>query len=178
MTAPLVTHAPLALIALSPLARNLLLASQAAPLLPLMLVAASRRAIGSLVGYKLGAAYGQRAIGMMEVRAPRATRLIRMFERLFRRADVLVSFLVPRGSAVVAGVAGMDPKAYMLASTAGHAFWSVITYLVGDWLSDHIKLLLVLIRQYMLEITFGFIALAALQVLIHRMRTKGRALPW
>lgn len=169
-TVQLLDTAPLLLIALSPLGRNLLLTAPLTTVVPFTLVAAGRRALGSALGYQLSRVYGRRALDGLDRRAPRIARFMRAFERMFRRADVPMSFLIPRGSAVVAGAAGMPFGRYMLLSTAGHTFWCYVTYRVGDALSDYITPLLAYIQTHRTEVTAFFMLLVALQVLYHRTR--------
>ena len=167
----LLTHSPLLLIALAPIGRHLLLAAPVTAFAPLLMVATVRRMLACVVAYRVGRAYGERGVLWVQQRYPRAGRIVRTFEALFRRAGPLLLLVAPGPpSCALAGVTGMRMTWFLPIATVGQMAWITVTYRVGDALSAWLLPLLALLREHMLSTTLACIAL----VLLARFVRRGR----
>ena len=116
-TSWLLAEHPLALVALEPRNRNLLLAT---PLVddavPFVVLATFRRVASDPVYFALGHLYGDRAITWVERRAG----AVRLLERAFRRASKLLVFAFPGLLVgVIAGATGMRTRTFLALNVAG-----------------------------------------------------------
>lgn len=175
LTAPLLAKAPLLLVLLSPLARHLLLVAPNAELWPFVAIAAGRRTLGSAVGHGVGRAYGQRSMVHLRQRAPVTARWVARFERWFRRADNTLAFLVPSGTALLAGATQMPRWRYLSLASAGHVFWACTTYLLGDLFRPYLMPIIAFLTEYMAPVTAFLILFVVGQVLYRRHGRRARS---
>ena len=128
-TSWLLAEHPLALVALEPRNRNLLLA---APLVddavPFVVLATFRRVASDPVYFALGHLYGDRAITWVERRA----RGVRLLERAFRRASWPLVFAFPGLLVcVLAGATGMRTRTFLLLNISGTVLTVIALRLFG-----------------------------------------------
>jgi membrane protein DedA with SNARE-associated domain len=157
----LLKHAPLALIALSPLGRHLVLAATVTAIVPFVAVASARRMLVSALSYMLGRAYGSPGIGWVKTRYPKLEPLLGGVEWLFARAAPLLLFVAP-GPLVcaLAGATGMRAWLAMPIAAAGQTAWMILTYKLGEALAEWLAPIVAFIETYMVPLTLASIALA------------------
>ena len=175
----LVNHAPLLLIALSPLGRHLVLVAPTVDPLPFLLVSVGRRMLFYLASFHLGRALGPATIAWIEQRAPYAGRFVRFIERLFNRAPRAVVLLLAGPTvSVLAGVSGQRTGLFAALATAGLALRMLVIIVFAEWLRGPIEALLQLIDRYWLPGTVAIIAALALhRVWEWRQRLGSKRLP-
>ena len=91
----LLARAPLALIALSPLFRHLVLAAPTVDAASLFAVAVPRHFLPDPFAYLLGREYGPAAVTWAEANSPLLGRLVRALERLFSKVGPVALLLSP-----------------------------------------------------------------------------------
>lgn len=144
----LLSEAPLALVALSPLPRHLVLAAGQLDPVPYAAVGAVSMFLADPFLYVLGRERGRAALELVTRRAPRAAHLLRWFERLFRRIGPLLVFLSPGPLVcVLAGMERMRPWLFLVANVAGTFFTLLGLRQVGDvaagpigWIREAVEL--------------------------------------
>lgn len=170
MAPVLAVEAPLALVALSPLGRHLVLVAPVTPIVPFVAVAVARRLLAMGVVYGLGRAYGEDGFVWVERRYARFGRFVRLFERFFRKAAPVAILLLPGWSAPVAGLTRTSPLLYFPLAAVGLTGWMIVTYQVGDALSAWITPMLAFIREHVVSTTAACAAL----VLLYEWRRRRR----
>lgn len=167
----LVNHAPLLLIALSPLGRHLVLVAPSVDPTVFVAVAVLRRLAFYLACFELGRALGPPGILWIEARAGWLGRFVRFVEGWFGRAPRAV-VLVMAGPTVsmLAGISGM--RATTFAALATPSLLLRMLFVVGfaEWLRQPIEALLAWID----EIWFPGTALLATGVALAHWRRRRR----
>ena len=159
----LVTHAPLWLLALSPLYRHMVLVATRVDFVPFLLVALPARLLGSLLGYLLGAGYGEQSIVWMQQRSPRMGRFVRMLERWFERAAPLLLFAWPGPLfCALAGAGGMSRWLFGVLALLGQTVQVAIAYRLGEELAPWLAPLVTFFRDYTLSTTLVCVLLVLL----------------
>jgi membrane protein YqaA with SNARE-associated domain len=159
----LVTHAPLWLLALSPLYRHMVLVATLVDFVPFLLVALPARMLGSLLGYLMGAGYGEQSIAWMQVRAPRMGRFVRMLERWFERAAPLLLLAWPGPLfCALAGAGGMSRWLFAVLAVLGQTLQVAIAYRLGEELAPWLTPIVAFLRDYMLPTTLVCVLLVLL----------------
>lgn len=167
---------PLLLVAVSPAAHHIALAAASVDAAPLITVATLRRVLTGIGAYGLGFLYGRAALGWLDQRYPRVARLVAWIERLFERWGVALLVVAPAPTvALFAGAARSHFLAFVLALTAGHAFWNSVTYYVGNTLAAWTDLLTSFIGENLLESTLLCLAAVALQQALSSWSRRRRA---
>lgn len=167
----LLLHAPLWLLALSPLDRHLVVVATRVDLLPFMLVALPARMLGAFWSYVVGYGYGEQGLVWTEKRHPRTGRYLRWLERGFRRASVPLLFLWPRPlGCALAGTVRMPLWQFALAGSAGQAMWIVLTYRLGEKLAPALEPIIAFFREHMLGATLVSVG----AVVLYRMWRRSR----
>jgi membrane protein DedA with SNARE-associated domain len=167
----LVNHAPLLLIALSPLGRHLVLVAPIVDPVAFLLVAVTRRMLFYGASFTLGRALGPSGIVWIEARAARFGRFVRFLEALFSRAaHLVVLFLVGPTVSALAGTSGMRPAVFAGLATAGTLGRMLVILGLAEWLRDEIELALVWIDQYWVPLT----VVTVLGVVTYRLRRRRR----
>lgn len=168
----LVTHAPLVLIAVSPLYRHMVLIAPRVDFLPFVLIALVARMLGSLLGYVYGAGYGEQSIVWMQQRSPRLGRLLRVLEGWFRRAAPLLLFAWPGPLfCALAGAGGMSRWLFLVLATLGQLLQVLIAYRLGEELAPWLAPVLAFFRDYTLSTTL----VCVLAVLLYHGFRRQRA---
>jgi membrane protein DedA with SNARE-associated domain len=145
----MVNHAPLLLIALSPLGRHLVLVAPLVDPVAFVVVAVARRLLFYFACYRLGRALGPVGVIWLEARAARAALFVRWLERLFARASHAV-VLVMAGPTVsaLAGSTGMPARTYVPLVSLGLVARVLLVLGLAAWLREPIEALLALIDEY------------------------------
>jgi len=145
----LINHAPLVLVAMSPMGSHVLLATAVTNPVALLAVATARRLVFYAATFFLGRALGPYAVEWVEARARRFGRFVRFLERLFARAPRLV-VLGAAGPTVsaLAGMSGMRLSTYLTLATVGLAVRLWIWIQFADVFRGPIEQLLVWIDEY------------------------------
>jgi membrane protein DedA with SNARE-associated domain len=169
----LLTHSPLALIALSPLGRHLVLAATVTPIVPFVIVGTLRRMLVATLGYMLGRAYGRGGISWIKERYPKLEPLLRPVEWLFARAAPLILLVAP-GPLVcaLAGATGMRAWLVLPIATVGQTGWMLINYKLGEAFGEWLAPITEYIRTHMLPMTLACIAI----VLVYRWFRRDKQL--
>ena len=167
----LLTLSPLLLIALSPLGRHLVLAATVTEMAPFVLVGTLRRMLVALLGYALGRFYGDRGIAWIQKRYPKLASLIAMLERVFSWAPPLILLVAP-GPLVcaLAGRAGMRLWLMVPIAAAGHTGWMIFNYKLGKAFSEWLTPVNEFVRQNMVSLTLGCIAVVVVYRLLRRRK--------
>lgn len=149
----LVTHTPLLLVALNPRARNVLLASRAVGVAPLLAVALVRRLLAVPVVYRLGRIHGVATLTWVDRRLPRTGRWTRRVERWFDRAAVPVVVLLPGAvTSYLAGSTGMGEIVVLVLSAIGTLARLVVLLAVGVALASPLTWLLRFIADHQVSL--------------------------
>jgi membrane protein DedA with SNARE-associated domain len=165
----LVNHAPLLLVALSPIGRHLVLVAPTVDPVAFTFVGTTRRMLFYTASFFLGRALGPKGFAWLEMRAARFARWIRWLEGVFNRAPSVVVFCLP-GPAVssIAGSAGMAPRRFLLLASAGLVVRMILIVLFGEWMREPIEAILAWIDRYWIPGTVLMVA----GVLAYRYRRK------
>lgn len=147
----LVNHAPLLLIALSPLGRHLVLVAPIVDPMAFMVVSVGRRLLFYLASFQLGRALGPVGIPWIEARAARFGQFVRFVERLFARAPhAVVLTMTGPTVAALAGISGMRLAAFVPLATLSLAVRMLVTIYFAEWMREYIEIALVWIDEYWL----------------------------
>jgi membrane protein DedA with SNARE-associated domain len=168
----LLIHAPLALIALSPLGRHMVMVATVTDPLPFVVVGAARKMVACGLAWALGQIYGPEGIEWVEDRYPRLGSMARWLERLFARAGAPLVVVAPLLSVcALAGAARMPLRRFLPLAAVGQVIWTAATYAVGDAMSAWISPVTEFIARYMVETTLACVAaVVAYQALRRRNR--------
>lgn len=170
----LVNHAPLLLIALSPLGRHLVLVAPSVDPAAFMAVAFVRRMLFYTTTFYLGRALGPAGINWLESRAPRSGRFVRWVEGLFSRAShVVVLVLAGPTVSALAGIAGMRTAVFLALASVGLSVRLLFVLGFAELLRAPLEQLLALIDEYWVPGTVVLVAgVAIYQTRV--ARTSGR----
>jgi membrane protein DedA with SNARE-associated domain len=169
----LLMHAPLWLLALSPLDRHLVVVATRVDLLTFMLVALPARMLGAFWSYVVGYGYGEQGLVWVETRRPRLGRYLRWLERGFQRAAMPLLFLWPRPlGCALAGAVHMPMWRFAIAATAGQAAWIALTYRLGEKLAPKLEPMIAFFREHMLSTTIACVLAVVLYRLLRRSRRE------
>jgi hypothetical protein len=158
----LVTHAPLLLVALSPLGRHIVLAAAKVDPVALVAVVVVRRMLFYLASFHLGRALGPRGIPWIEARAARLGAFVRWLERLFARASHTVVLLMagPTVSAL-AGISGMRTGVFVGLASLSLVGRMLLVLGFAAWMREPIEAVLAWIDQYWLPGTIVMVLMVA-----------------
>jgi membrane protein DedA with SNARE-associated domain len=146
----LLLKAPLALIALSPIFRHVVLASRVVEALPLFAVAVPRHFAPDIFVYLLGREFGKSALEWVEANSPTSGRFVRLLERLFAKAGVFVLLLSPDlVVSTLAGVARMPPALFVVANIAGTIGMVAVARYFGDVFDGPIRAILAFFQAHL-----------------------------
>ena len=141
LTPTLLRDHPLALVALEPRNRNLLLVSHKVDAPPFMVLAVLRRLSSDPVYFALGFIYGATTLRWLEGRSGKlGRRFIRWVERIFPRFARPLVFLFP-GLIVclLAGVTRMRIRSFLLWNVAGTVAIVIVLRIFADRLEDPLR---------------------------------------
>jgi membrane protein DedA with SNARE-associated domain len=167
----LAIHHPLWLIALSPLARHLILVAPHTELIPFLVLASVRGVLGCMICYELGRHYGPAGLYALDRRGSRLARQVRALEHLVGRYAWLLLLAAP--STLTGGLAGISsvPRLRVWSlSLIGFSVWAWVNRRVGGWLAPWTTPLLGFIREHALVLT----ALCSLIVLVVQVQQTRR----
>lgn len=167
----LLSEAPLALVALSPLPRHLVLAAGKLEVLPYAAVGAASMLFADPFLYVLGWERGRAALEVVTRRAPRAARLVRWFERLFRRVGPLLVAVSPGPLfCTLAGMERMRPWLFVTANVAGTFFTLLGLREVGDLAAGPVAFVRELVETNVTRLTVATVVAVALYLAVERRR--------
>lgn len=151
----LINHAPLLLVAMSPMGSHVLFAAAVANPIALLAVTTARRLLFYAATFFLGRALGPHAIHWIEARSRHFARFVRWIERWFALAPRLV-VLVAAGPTVsaLAGMSGMRLRTYLSLATLGLVVRLWIWIKFAEILRGPIEQLLEWIDEYWVPGTF------------------------
>lgn len=173
----LVNHAPLLLVALSPLGRHLVLVAPIVPPVAFLAVVGARRMAFYLAMFHLGRGLGPAGIPWLEERAASFARFVRWVEALFARASYLVVFALSGPTvAALAGISGMHAGLYAVLAAAGLLVRLLLVLGFAELLREPIEALLALIDDWWLPGTVVLVAGLALYQWLRLARIR-RTLP-
>jgi membrane protein DedA with SNARE-associated domain len=137
----LVNHAPLLLIALSPLGRHMVLVAPAVHPVAFVSVLVARRLLFYFACYTLGGALGPAGIPWLEARAARTAAFVRWMERIFSRWSRLV-VLVMSGPTVsaLAGMSGMRMPVFLPLATVSLVVRCLLVLGFAAWIEEYIEI--------------------------------------
>lgn len=168
----LLVRYPLALVALSPDVRHLVLVAAHTEFLPVLLIGGVRRAAGLVVMYGVGRLYGPLAIVWFERKAPQLGGALRWLERLFGRLGAPLLVLFPAYTiGALAGAAGTRLKAFFPAMLLGQVIYISAAYYFGD----AIRLWTLPVLAFLTEHVLGATLLCAGLVAGHQLWSRQSA---
>ena len=145
----LVNHAPLLLIAMSPIGRHLILVAPTVNPVAFTLVGGGRRMLFYLASFHLGRALGPKGLEWLEMRAKRFARWVRWLEGLFNRAPRAVVFFLPGPiMSSIAGSSGMPARQFGWLSAGALVLRMILIITFGEWLREPIEAILEWIDRY------------------------------
>jgi len=154
----LVNHAPLLLVALSPIGRHLLLAAPITDprvFLPVVIV---RRMLFYLACFYLGRALGPPGVLWVEARAGRLAPFVRWLERVFGRHGAWLVLLLPSPSvSALAGISGMRTGRFVALAVPGLIVRVLLIVGFAEWLRGPIELLLAWIDAHWVPGTIALV---------------------
>lgn len=172
----LLLHSPLLLIALTPDAHLVALASRSVGIVPLVGLTVFRRLIAHAIAYWLGVEYGRSALSWVQGRSQRVGRWVVRLERLFERWGAPLLLVAPiYPLSVLAGVVRTRRWVFLGSMTLSQTFWVTSTYLFGEAISEWTAPALTFLEAHLLEATLVCVALVGLQQLVS-WRRRRRAL--
>lgn len=176
---PLLVHAPLLLVGLSPIPVHLLAVAPESHPVAFVGVVTLRRLLGAVCGYHLGLVFGRDALTWLEGRSGGTGRALRFVLRHFKRAPHLMVVLMPNvGTPLLSGTARLPLPGFIVANLLGQLWIAIGFFLVGDALRDLILPAVAYVADHMLLFTVASVGLVALTQLVRRLRGQGRgALP-
>jgi membrane protein DedA with SNARE-associated domain len=152
----LLARAPLVLVALSPIFRHLVLASRVVDAVPLFLIAVPRHFFPDIFVYLLGREFGRTALEWVEANSPSSGRFVRMLERLFSKAGVLVLLVSPDlVVSTLAGIARLPPALFVGANIAGTIGTVVVARFFGDVFDGPIRAILAFFQAHLALVTLA-----------------------
>lgn len=164
----LLRNHPLALVALEPRARNLLLVAGrkgGIDYLPFLIIAVIRKLFSDPLFYLLGWYYGDNAVKWIERRMGDDAGMVRAIERGFRRAGWAMVFLFPGGLVcALAGATGMSWVLFVVLNVVGTITMVTVYYLLADvgWINTPLESLSGFITsnsKWLTAVSFGLTAL-------------------
>ncbi len=173
-TSPLLlVKAPLLLVALAPDGRHVALVAGSADPWLLVGLAVVRRALFSVAVFGLGAAYGDRAVDWIEVRARGLGKALRALERLFQRVGAALLIAAPFLSlCVLAGAARTRLLAFLPALVLGHCLWAGTTVWLGTRIAAQTQMVTEFFAERLVESSLACVALVVGHQLVTRRRRK------
>ncbi|MCS6899654.1 MAG: hypothetical protein RMJ98_08130 [Myxococcales bacterium] len=159
----LLIHAPLVLVALSPLGRHLLLASPQIEALPFFAVAVPRMFAVDPFMYLLGRDYGELALAELTARLGGAGRVVLWLDRAARRGSWLLVLLWPDPLVcTLAGVSRLHPVLFVVLNLVGTVGALTLVRLSGDALAGPLGW----VRNFLADNMLTTTAVSALVVLV------------
>jgi membrane protein DedA with SNARE-associated domain len=171
----LLAREPLVLIAMSPLLRHLVLASNSVDALPFVVVAVVRLFAPDPFLYVIGREYGPEAIDWVKARSRGAGRMMRFAERAFVRAGVLVLFISP-GPLVclLAGAARMPITTFLVVNVLGTAAVVLLVRSFGLAFAAKVELVRAFVAANIVGLTVVSLVLVLTSVAVKRRRFRAR----
>jgi membrane protein DedA with SNARE-associated domain len=168
----LLAKAPLALIALSPLFRHLVLVSPSVDALSLFAVGVPRHFLPDPIVYFMGRDYGPVAIQWMEVNSPGAGKLVRGVERLFAKVGPVALLVSPDLIvSTLAGAAKVRLSVFLTFNVLGTIGTVGVARWFGKALQGPIETLTRFVKEHLVEVTIASLVLfAVIQWLTTRRR--------
>jgi membrane protein DedA with SNARE-associated domain len=150
----LAVNYPLALIAISPLGRHIVLVAPIVGSGWLLLIGGARSLTFTAFSYQLGRTLGEPGLVWLDQRAAKAARFVRWLERFFERWSYLAVFIFPLGvMAAIAGVARMRPLGFFACASLGIAFRLSLYIWLASSIREPIMALLEFVRAHQLPAT-------------------------
>lgn len=164
---------PLILLLLSSDGRNLVLVVSQLDLWTILAVAVPRRALAMSVTYGLGLVYGRKLLAWSEKKAPRITKVMTAFERLFVRFSRPLLLVWPAYMTnLLAGISRMRWWSYFGWMVVGQVAYVLVSYYVGDLLARWVNQLISLVSRYVWESTAVCAVLVGLAQLFSSLRKR------
>lgn len=164
---------PLALVALNPVLRHLLLATGSVDALPFFAVALCRLFAPDTFYFLIGRGWGRDAVDWIERRSGGAGKAVRLLERTFARAGLALVFVAPAGLVcVLAGAARMRLWLFVAVDLLGTFTALVLVRLFGAALADPIEIVKDFVQANVLVLTLGSIAAVAVSSVVRRRRAR------
>lgn len=169
---------PLALVALEPRARNLVLVAGregGVDYLPFLVIAVVRKVVSDPLFYLLGWYYGDNAVAWVERKMNDQSGVVRAMERGFQRAGWAMVFFFPGGLVcALAGATAMRFGLFIALNIVGTIFMVSLYYMLADvpWFEAPLEWLTGFITANARWLTAVSLALTALWVLNQRRQGK------
>lgn len=156
----LLARAPLALVALSPLFRHLVLVAPLVDTLSLYAVGVPRHFLPDPFVYQLGREYGPAAVDWLQVNSPALGRLVRALERLFARVGPVALLVSPDiVVSTLAGVARVRPATFVAMNIAGTFATVSVAKFFGETFEAQIRELTAFFQRNLALVTVASVLL-------------------
>ena len=171
----LLTYSPLLLVGMSAIPRHLVLAAPLTDPVPFVAIATVRRVLGCTALYFLGETFGASGLEWLERRYPKARRLVKWVERMFRNTGALVLLIAPsQPMSALAGNVRLPLWQFLPAVTCGQLVWVSLTYWLGDYFSEQTTPFVAWLRENVVSTTAAcVIGVLAYQLVRRRRQRKG-----
>ena len=164
---------PLALIAINPRTRYLVLVSPSVDVVPFTVVAVLRSLVGDPFAFLLGRRYGDRLVDVVVARAGRRRRLVERLVDLTRRAGIVPVLLVPGGAVcALVGAAGMRTLTFMTANVGGTLVRVALVRMAGDAFADPLADVVAWVGRYRWPLTAAMVAVVVVHRLVRRRSSE------
>lgn len=164
---------PLALVAMEPRNRNIILVAGEVAFWPLLIVATLRRLATDPLFYLLGRLYGDAGVRWAEKKLGDAGVIVTTLERWFAKAGPLLVMLAPGlYVCVLAGAAGMHPVLFFALNILGTVAMVSLMYWFSDRIDPVISPVTEFIQRYALPLTVVSFALTAVWLMDQRRRGR------
>ena len=172
----LLVRMPLALVALSPDVRHIVLVAANAEFLPVLAISEPRRVAGLFAMYGLGWCYGPMALVYFEQKAPRLGGALRWAERLFERFGALLLVVFPAYTfGAFAGAARTPLRIFVPAMLLGQAIYISTSYYFGGVIRQWTVPFVGFLREHLVVSTLICVALVAGSQLWSRLKRRRAA---
>lgn len=169
----LLVKAPLALVALNPVMRHLVLVSPSVPTEWFYGIALIRLFLPDPFYYLIGRWYGSDAVAWIERRAGGAGKMVRLLEKAFARAGYVVLFVAPMGLiCVLAGAAKIRPAWFVIIDVAGTLTAITLVRLFGEAFATPLSQVRDFVAANVLVLTVLSVTLALGTTLLRRWRNR------
>jgi membrane protein DedA with SNARE-associated domain len=171
-------HAPLTLIALSPLFRHLVLVAPKVDPTALFAVAVPRHFAPDPFVYLLGRDYGPLAVDWVEANSPFVGKIVRTLERLFTKIGPLALLVSPDVIvSTLAGAAGVRAPVFVAFNLAGTFGTVLVARWFGALFERQIDAIVVFFQSHLAVVTLCSLLLVVGLNALSRSRSEGGKAP-
>lgn len=167
----LLVHAPVLLVALSPIHRHVLMVAPEVGLSVLLIVVVLRRLVGGCIVFAVGRSFGRKGLRAVAEKQPRLGRWGQwLLERLDGPLGIPLVALAPNATPVFAGASKMGFGAFCAATVFGQVWLVTATFFLADYLKRYIEQMLLFVQDWVFELTALTIGAVLIRLAYKRWR--------